>query len=152
MLAIFLICTFTHLFEIHEDSHANLIRYHLDFRLSSNRLKDDRSVYGSSSAQECFIPRSSRWVFYPTTIILGIIRQMPVTVKEKEGRADRQSRLFASTADTWSTRLPKVSSTLTDLSIGSSRTAFSFSSSEIFVFLWNLLEVHTVDRTFLSRP
>lgn len=85
-------------------------------------------------------------------IIPGIIRQMPVTVKEKEGRADRQSRLLASTADTWSTRSPKVSSTLTDLSIGSSRTAFSFSSSEIFGFLWNPLEVHTVDRTFLSRP
>ncbi|KYN21825.1 Transcription factor hamlet [Trachymyrmex cornetzi] len=77
--------------------------------LSSNRLKDDRSVYGSSSAQECFIPRPSRcqWVFYPTAIIPGIIRQMPVTVKEKEGRADRQSRLLASTADTWSTRSPK---------------------------------------------
>ncbi|KAG5322248.1 HAM factor, partial [Pseudoatta argentina] len=34
--------------------------------------------------------------------------EMPVTVKEKEGRADRQSRLLASTADTWSTRSPKV--------------------------------------------
>ncbi|XP_018056842.1 PREDICTED: uncharacterized protein LOC108692848 [Atta colombica] len=78
--------------------------------------------------------------------------EMPVTVKEKEGRADRQNHLLASTANTWSTRSPKVSSTLTDLSIGSSCwTTFYFNSSEIFGFLWNLLEVHTVDRTFLSR-
>lgn len=82
--------------------------------------------------------------------------------KEKDGEgergADRQSRLLASTATTWPTRSPKVSSTLTDLSIGSSRTVFSLSlslsevSSEIFGFLWNLLEMHTPGRTFLSRP
>lgn len=39
---------------------------------------------------------------YPTAIIPGIIRQMPATVKEKgkrrKERADRQSRLLASTA------------------------------------------------------
>lgn len=64
--------------EIHEDSHANLIRYHLDSRLSSNRLKDDRSVYGSNSAQECFVSRSMPMGFLSyTTIIPGIIRQMP---------------------------------------------------------------------------
>ncbi|KYQ57429.1 Transcription factor hamlet [Trachymyrmex zeteki] len=69
-----------------------------NFLSESINVADDRSVYGSNSAQECFIPRPSRcqWVFYPTAIIPGIIRQMPVTVKEKEGRADRWDFAFAS--------------------------------------------------------
>lgn len=98
------------------------------------------------STQECFIPRSSPMLaglLSYTAIIPGIIRQMPATVKEKEGREgrDRQSRLLASTATTWPIRSPKVSSTLTDLSTGSS-LGQSLSHSlppKIFGFLWNLL-------------
>lgn len=58
-----------------------------------NRLKDDRSVYSSNTAQECSVPRPSPDVsgfsilYY--AIILGIIRQMPATLRERKRSEDR---------------------------------------------------------------
>jgi len=78
--------------KLYEDSHTSLIRYHLDSGSSWNRLRDDRSVYGSSSMQECFVSRPSRcqWVLLSSAAIIpGIIRQMPATVKERKRSADR---------------------------------------------------------------
>lgn len=65
-----------------------------------------------------------------SAIILGIIRQMPKMgkrQKERGGGTDRQNRL-GSTVDTWSAR-SKVSSMLTDLSIGLPRLPLSLSFS-----------------------
>lgn len=85
-------------------------------------------------AQECSVPRPSRVSVgfrSSAAIIPGIIRQMPTTLKERKRSVDRVVSLLRAAA-TWSALSPKVSSTLTDLSIGSSRTALPFISSRNF--------------------
>lgn len=147
-------------------TRMNLIRYHhLDSRLSSNRLKDDRSVYGCGARRRNVSSRvrdRCQWVllsycynpgYYPADAGNG-------KGKGKRGRRGQIDRVVSSLRQTatWPIRFsPKVSSTLTDLSTGDRLFGQSLSLS---LFLRKFsdsytefgLKVHTLGRTFPSQP
>lgn len=97
-----------------------------------------------------------QWVFYPTAIIPGIIRQMPATVPEKEGESrkrDRSGQTESSScfdsnhlADSFAEGVIHsdrsvnwiVSDSYLFLSLSPSLTTSLSFPAEIFRFLWNL--------------
>lgn len=138
------------------------MRYHLAGGFSWNRLKDDRSVYGSGIPwRNTFARNQCQWARYPSAIIPGIIRQMPKDRKTRKREEDRgeekgrnRQRVVSSVGkvDTWSARSSKVSSMLTDLSIGSPRTISLsipfrfFDSLKFFPSTWTSLLLLQLDR------
>lgn len=123
------------------------MRYHLAGGFPWNRLKDDRSVYGSGIRwRNSFARDQCQWARYPSAIIPGIIRQMPKdrkTRKREEDRGEEKGRngqrvvSSVGKVDTWSARSSKVSSMLTDLSIGLASDNFSSRFLSDFPILQN---------------
>lgn len=123
------------------------MRYHLAGGFPWNRLKDDRSVYGSGIRwRNSFARDQCQWARYPSAIIPGIIRQMPKdrkTRKREEDRGEEKGRngqrvvSSVGKVDTWPARSSKVSSMLTDLSIGLASDNFSSRFLSDFPILQN---------------
>lgn len=110
--------------------------------------------------EEYFCPKPVS-VGYPSAIIPGIIRQMPKDRKTRKREEDRgeekgrnRQRVVSSVGkvDTWPARSSKVSSMLTDLSIGSPRTISLsipfrfFDSLKFFPSTWTSLLLLQLDR------